>query len=545
MKGKKYIFYLLAIAALASCATRKSATTADSRYRRAPIHEVSQSQLNADSRMIDALGRQESGHSDEALEAYTELAHDEPEYAAAWYQMSRLLMQRGWSDSASACAERAVKLVPDNRWYLLHLAEIQRRRGENRQAVSTWQRIVELNPDELENYYQLSNACLEAGDLEGAVAALNRVERRVGVTEAISLQKQRIWTAAGKPDRAAREMESLADALPHEKRYNAILAEMYMKQKKYAKAKERYDRVLKADPDDEYIHIQLAEYYKQTGRPADADSEMLRAFANPKLDASTKLQLLGSFYTEEEFYGSHSTTAYRLLDMAMSQADNPAQYSAFYGHVLLRQNKFAEAARQFETALGADSSQYDLWEMLLISLSEVPQREADMVDYASRAERLFPMQILPKYLIAVSLARAERWAEALEKVESATKWGFNKGYLEAECTGLLAESAYRSGQPDKAWPAYDHYLKLRPDDWGMLNNYAYELATSGLRLEEALEMSRRTIEAQPQNANNLDTYGWILHLLGRDSEALPYLERAIRLEPDNATLKEHYKAIRK
>ena len=168
-----------------------------------------------------------------------------------------------------------------------------------------------------------------------------------------------------------------------------------------------------------------------------------------------------------------------------------------------------------------------------------------MVGYASRAERLFPMQILPKYLIAVSLARAERWTEALEKIESATKWGFNKGYLEAECTGLLAESAYRSGQPDKAWPAYDHYLKLRPDDWGMLNNYAYELATNGLRLEEALEMSRRTIEAQPQNANNLDTYGWILHLLGRDSEALPYLERAIRLEPDNATLKEHYKAIMK
>ena len=66
MKGKKYIFYLLAIAALASCATRKNTTTADSRYRRAPIHEVSQSQLNADSRMIDALGRQESGHSDEA-----------------------------------------------------------------------------------------------------------------------------------------------------------------------------------------------------------------------------------------------------------------------------------------------------------------------------------------------------------------------------------------------------------------------------------------------------------------------------------------------
>lgn len=545
MKNIRYIYCLLILATLVSCGTRRSTPTADNRYRREPIHEVSQRQLDADGRLIDALGRQESGHSEEALEAFSKLAHDEPDYAAAWYQMSRLLLQRGWMDSASSCAERAVKLAPDNRWYLLHLADVQHRRGQSRQAVDTWQRIVALNPDELENYYQLSNACLNAGDLEGAISALNRVERRVGVTEPISLQKQRIWTAAGKPDRAARELEALADAMPHEKRYNAILAEMYMSQKKYQKAKERYDRVLKADPDDEYIHIQLAEYYKQTGHPADADSEMVRAFANPRLDASTKLQLLGSFYTEEEFYGSHSSTAFRLLDMAMAQSDSPAHYSAFYGHVLLRQNKFAEAARQFETALKADSSKYDVWELLLVSLSEVPQREADMVNYAERAERLFPMQTLPKYLIAVSLARNERWAEALEKVESATKWGFNKGYLEAECTGLLAESAYRSGQHDKAWPAYDRYLQLRPDDWNMLNNYAYELAEDGLRLEEALEMSRKTIEAEPQNANNLDTYGWILHLLGRDSEALPYLERAVRLDPANPTLKEHYKSIKK
>ena len=105
--------------------------------------------------------------------------------------------------------------------------------------------------------------------------------------------------------------------------------------------------------------------------------------------------------------------------------------------------------------------------------------------------------------------------------------------------------AYRCGQKEKAWRAYERYLALRPDDWGVLNNYAYELAIEGLRLDEALEMSRRTIEAQPQNANNLDTYGWILHLLGRDAEALPYLERALRLDPDNTTLREHYKTLKK
>ncbi len=545
MKRYKYTFYIIIGLLAAACGSGREAATADSRYRRAPIREVDEAALKVDGRLIDALSLLQSGRSDEALKAYSRLADDEPTCADAWYEMSRLLMQRGWADSAEACANRAVNLNPKNKWYLLHLAEVQRRRGENAQAAATWERIVAVEPTVLEHYYHLSDAYIDANNAEGAVNALNRVEKMVGVTEPVSLQKQRIWTAVGKPDRAARELETLADAMPHEKRYQAILAEMYMSQKKYPKAKERYDRVLAADPDDEYIHIQLAEYYKQTGRPADADSEMVRAFANPRLAAETKLQLLGSFYTEEEFYGSHSQTAFRLLDMAMSQSENPAQYAAFYGHVLLRQNKTAEAARQFETALKADSSRYELWELLLVSLTEVPQRQADLANYAARAERLFPMQTLPKYLTAVSLAREERWAEALEKVEAAAKWGFNKGYLEAECTGLMAECAYRSGQHEKAWRAYDRYLEMHPDDWNVLNNYAYELALEGLRLEEALEMSRRTIEAQPQNPNNLDTYGWILHLLGRDDEALPYLERALRLNPDDSTLREHYNAIKR
>lgn len=545
MKRYKYTFYILAVLVAAGCGASNNASTGDSRYRRQPIHEVSESELAADSRIIDAMSLMQSGHTDEALTAYTRLAADAPRCATAWYEMSRLLMQRGWTDSATSCAERAVALNPRNKWYLTNLAEIQQRCGQHAKAAATMERIVAVEPKVLEHYYRLSDAYIDANNPEGAVDALNRVEKMVGVTEAVSLQKQRIWSAVGRNDKAARELEALADAMPHEKRYNAILAEMYMSQKKYAKAKERYDRVLATDPTDPYIHIQLAEYYKQTGKAADADSEMVRAFANPALEASTKLQLLGSFYTEEEFYGSHSATAFRLLDMAMSQSDNPDQYAAFYGQVLMRQGKYAEAAQQLERALAADSSRYEVWELLLVSLTEVPQRESDLAAYAARAERLFPMQTLPKYLSAVCLARNEHWAEALEKVEAAARWGFNKGYLEAECTGLMAESAYRCGQKEKAWRAYERYLALRPDDWGVLNNYAYELAIEGLRLDEALEMSRRTIEAQPQNANNLDTYGWILHLLGRDAEALPYLERALRLDPDNTTLREHYKTLKK
>ncbi len=540
---KKYL-YLLIIMAIVGCGSNREATKPDSRYRREPIREVSEEQLKTDSRLIDAMGKKASDHIEEALADFTVLTRDVPDCAAAWYEMSLILANRNWTDSAMACAKRASELVPQNKWYLLNLAALHKQRGETKEAVAVWERLTQLEPDVLEHYYELSNACLDADDMAGAVDALNRVERRVGVTEPISLQKQRIWAAAGKLDKAEKELEKLADAMPGEKRYHAILAEMYMEQGRYAKAKKRYDQVLAADPNDPYIHIQLAEYHKKMGNLAEADSEMVKAFENPTLDGDTKLQLLSSFYTDEEFFGSHSNTTFRLLDMAMSQCKDKRQYSAFYGHVLLRQEKYAEAAHQMELAIQVDSTIYEVWELLLVSLTEVPERSEDLFAYSARAERLFPMQTLPKYLSAMGLARAERYGEALDKLKSAARWGYNHGYLEAECTALTAECAYQVGRYDEAWSSYDKYLKMVPDDWGVMNNYAYQLAVQGVRLEEALKMSEQTIKMQPDNPNNLDTYGWILHLLGRDAEAYPYLRRAVELDPESDVLRQHFNEVK-
>lgn len=514
------------------------------RYERAPIREVSEEQLKSDGMLIDAVSLQESGHAEEALAAYARLAEHDAGCAAAWYGMSQLLMQRGWSDSAAACAQRAVALNGENVWYLLCLAQAQQMRGDAPGLTATWERIVRQNPEVLEYYYELSNIYIATGDMGRAIEVLNRVERKIGITEPISLQKQKLWAAAGKPDKALKEIEALADAMPQERRYQAILAESHMQQKHYAKAKTYYDRVLKADPEDPYIHIQLAEYYKATGKPAEADSEMVAAFGKPGLETKTKLQLLASFYSEEEFYSTRKATTFRLMDMAMEGCEDSAEYALFYGHVLMMQEKYPEASRQLETALLKDSSRYEVWEMLLVCLTETPEAEARTYGYARRAAKLFPMHTLPHYLLAREAFFAERYADALVPLEEAVKWGFNKGYLEAESYALMAEAYYRTAQYGKAWKAFDHFLALRPDDWGMLNNYAYYLAEQGQELEKAERMSRRTIEAEPENANSLDTYAWILHLLGRDSEALPHMEKAVRLDPASETLQRHLKAIK-
>ena len=78
-----------------------------------------------------------------------------------------------------------------------------------------------------------------------------------------------------------------------------------------------------------------------------------------------------------------------------------------------------------------------------------------------------------------------------------------------------------------------------PDDPGALNDLGYLWADQGKHLHRALEMIRKAVAAEPDNAAYLDSLGWVLYRLGKLEEALRYLERSVELlgeEPDGVVL---------
>ena len=62
----------------------------------------------------------------------------------------------------------------------------------------------------------------------------------------------------------------------------------------------------------------------------------------------------------------------------------------------------------------------------------------------------------------------------------------------------------------------------------VLNNLAYLLAENEERLPEALEYARRALEAKPNDPDFLDTYAYVLHKNGRDSQAAQFMEAALQ-----------------
>lgn len=401
---KKTIYILFILLLIYGCGSTKKGAPKDTRYQRKPIVEVSAEQLAADGQQIDAMTQQLLGKNTEAMEGYRKLIAKTPDYAAAHYEMGRLMLQMGWTDSALIYTQRACELDKDNVWYQLQMTKVYERQRDSKNLIATWESIVKQHPDVVDYYYDLSNAYLLSGDVPGSIAVLDRVEKRYGVTEMVSLQKQKLWSAIERPDKARKELEKLAAAMPNEPSYSAILAQSYMQEKDYAKALQYYAGILEASPNDENAHISMAECHLAMGNYDEAYKHLRTGLKNPALDCKTRMLYIGEMLRNERFFASHAQQLFLLADTLVAGCPDNDGHAYHYGLLLASQKRYNEASEQIAKHLEYDSSQYMVWEALLLCESQAQGRDEQLMQHALRAAELFPLHSKP-YLVLCELYR--------------------------------------------------------------------------------------------------------------------------------------------
>ena len=546
----RYSFRTLLLVLLAvfltGCRSGKSAG-GSTKYQRPPVVQVSQPQLESEAMLIEAKMNQELERTEKALQLYRTVITRSPNCHAAYYEMGTIYESANMLDSALFFTRKAEALDPSNQWYKMQLCAIYRRQGDFRNEARTWESLIKLAPDKLDYYYELSNTHMLNENIEASVEALNRVEKRIGVSEAISLQKHKLWLAIGRNDKALQEIERLAETMPQEKKYNELMAETYMKQKQYAKAKKYYDRIAAAHPTDDYIHISLANYYHQTGDAESTYSELRKGLRSEALNCTDKIQILTSIYSTEEMYAYPPGHAFQLLEELIQLCYDTMTYAPLYGEVLMNQRRYAEAAEQFRRYLSIDSSRYEVWQAYLLAmLMDTTDRREALSATAMQAQRLFPFQVMPYFVEGQCHVLASDYAKAEKPLVQCVKLGFSNHFLEPETYNLLAETYYRLERYEEAWVCFDKSLAVEPENIPTLNNYAYYLSERSVSLDKAERMSRLTINAEPDNATYLDTYAWILFKMGRPNDALPYMEKAVKNDGEkSSTLLEHLETIRR
>ncbi len=479
-------------------------------------------------------------HSD-AFNAFVYALEIDSTSSASLFEMSNYYLFLGKNDLAIDALRKAVKYSSDNFEYKVSLANLARELDMKDESVAIYEELIKKYPDKPELNYYLSDLYARTGQVDKAIKALDTLEESIGMSEALSLQKFRLYNMIEQRDQAFNEVEKLAAKYPRESRYQIILGDLYLEQANPEKALTYYQKAHAIDPENPYYIVSMANYYESKGENEAASKEIETALKSPKLDVEIKLGILGRYIQMLQQNKKDMDTANTLFETLMNEYSQEKELNLMYGQFLLMQNKTEEAKFQFQVVTEATPENINAWKQLL----GVYLKENDMdscIKVCDDALVHFPETPEFYFYKGAAYYQKKEYQAALDVYFEGLKvLSDDDPDLKSDFYGQIGDLYYHLKQKDKAYESYDTALQYNERNIVVLNNYAYFLSLDKKDLSKAERMSNQCVKLQPDNSTYIDTYAWIFFVQGNYSLAKFYIERAISKDTDkSAEIYEHY-----
>jgi tetratricopeptide (TPR) repeat protein len=399
--------------------------------------------------------------------------------------------------------------------YYSTLGEFYEQQHDNRAAAGAWKKAYALESDNTEYQRRWASALSDSGQNEEALkvyVAMTTADPRNG---AALLRMCELQRRMGKLDDALKTVQKLEIVSPNlvEAKYNKALILAGLG---------KYDEAIPA----------MQKLVEQTAPNGVKDTAAATA------NHAMFLEKLGSMYRETGKTQLAVETFHR-----MTLLDDESAVRGYQEQVetLRTAKQFSAAAAVVEEAVAKFPNERDL----KITLA-TQQADAGQVDKAvatvksmlkgSGANRTEERNV---YLaLAQVYERVKKWPESEEALTEAEK--LSNSPEEQEYTTFWRGTIYeRQKKYDAAEEMFRKVLTINPKNSMTLNYLGYMLADRGVRLDEALGFIQQAVSMDPQNAEFLDSLGWVYFRQGKYELAEDNLRRALAKSVNDATMHDH------
>lgn len=504
--------------------------------------ETPEQQLSAEEQrkydyfFLEAMRMKEKKEYDTAFGLLQHCLGIHPNASSALYEISQYYMFLRQVPQGQAALEKAVAYAPDNYWYSQGLASLYLQQNELDKAVALLEEMVVRFPAKQDPLFNLLDIYNRQEKYNDVISTLDRLEKRLGKNEQLSMEKFRIYLQMKDDKKAFREIESLVQEYPMDLRYQVILGDVYLQNGKEQEAYETYQKVLAAEPDNPMALFSMASYYQQTGQKELYQQQLDTLLLNKKVTPETKVNVMRQIIVENEQSSTKdSTEVVSLFARIMEQDQDDPQIPMLYAQYLLSKNMEAEAVPVLELVVDLDPTNKAA-RLMLVSAAVKKEDYKQIIKVCEPGIEATPDALELYYYLAIAYHQAEQsdsvlsvCSKALEHVTADTKKEIvSDFYL------IMGDIYHTKKQMQEAYAAYDSALVYNPSNIGALNNYAYYLSVERRDLDKAEEMSYKTVKAEPNNSTYLDTYAWILFEKGNYAEARIYIDNAMKNEGEKS-----------
>ncbi|HAQ19138.1 MAG TPA: hypothetical protein DCR40_07890 [Prolixibacteraceae bacterium] len=539
----RYLAYIAFVAILSSsCGTTKKQAISDVQTK----PEMEEKSISDDDKnefeytFIEGLKQKMIGNQQAAITLFSKCLEINPTSSSAMFELAKIYSSNGDLTSSSLLLEKAINIDPQNKWHKVLLAQIYQQGKQYKKAADLYQQLYTIDPENLEYLYMNASLLSSAEKFDQAIEVYNELEKKIGINDQISVEKQQIYQSAGKKKEAQAELQKLIDFNPKEPRYYGLMADYYLSEKDEANALKYYLKILEIDPDNGFVLFSLTSFYRQKEDKEKAWEYVRRGFLNKTADVETKIQYYMMIMAEPEKPFFTADQVDELVNILVKTNADDYRVFTVYAEYLISKGKLAEARDQLRKVLETNKDNYMIWERMLMISNDLLDFKGIYTD-AEKALELFPNQPLLYGLRAVACLQLEKYSEALNILNEGEPYLLDNKPMKIQFDLYRAEANYKLDRVEEAFKAFDAVIQLDPENWLAMNNYAYYLSLRNENLEKAEQLSGRAVRANPENSTYLDTYAWVLFMRKDYTLARFYMDTAIKNGGDkNGVIVEHY-----
>ncbi|MGH2574995.1 MAG: tetratricopeptide repeat protein, partial [Ignavibacteria bacterium] len=449
------------------------------------------------------------------------------------YTLSKLYYNLSQYQKSLDNALIALKLSPDNLEFIENAADVYIMLNDYRKALELFKEVIQKRPDDINVLYNIGRIYEAEKQPSEAIKYYEKITEEYTYDETVLRRMISIYENYKDYANEASALEKLLSLDPTNYELKKLTIQTYLNVPDYDNALRLLENILSSNPKNQEVLSEMIKIYFRQNRTDLAFEKFGQLINKDSVDFSTKMGIaLAYFQTAQE----DSTALYvaksifETIQLSYSNEWMPEFYLAL---IDIREKNEALAEQKFQKILVlADTSVEAHVQIGFVFFEQNKFNEANNIFI--KGLKSFPEDFRLNYFTGLTYYRLGNNKQSypyLEKALSISPTDINV----LSTLGLVYDNLFMDEDCERI---YMQAFKYYPDNILLLNNYAYHLSERGKKLLEALEMSKKTIEREPENPSYLDTYGWIYFKLKDYKNALKYIEKAVKLG-SNPVLLEH------
>lgn len=511
-----------------------------------------------------AEGRQPEAYEMFKKSALTDPGYEEANYA---YALMRFTMRNDTLQSPMQLRRSLdmmrpfVDAYPSESGEAMNYSFIAAQTGDLNEAIRVAERTETLNPSLTATLLQLAQYYAAKQDMDRAIQALERYERIEGESPELSIRKLQFMFNKGDTVGVLSESLRLVEEHPVSTDYLIIRGNVFDLLEMPDSAFEYYSKAEQIDPEDGNAKLSLADYYLAKGDSAAYDRKSAEAILSENVMLEEKLEMMTRYMHNIINDSADSRRVVPLFDGLLRQYPHELKVLDLGAQFFAATKNLPRAQELMSYATDLEADNPDYWSRLA-SFYYVDEKYDKAIETCKKA--LAKLDEEPRGLMFVYSAAAVmlgKWDLAYDiylrllhqdlpdaSLTDSTDVVLKKaGALPYETLtrigdifSMAADASHKLGDVPLSLSQYETSIALNPDNAMALNNFAYYLAQEGGNLAKAEDLSKRSLEKDPDNPTYIDTLAWIYYMQGKYEEALATQESAIEKATSQDSMSAEY-----